>query len=420
MRIVPCLGIAWVVVCSAFLAAAGGAEGTESWPQWRGPTRDGQLLGPAWPDKLQGNLLTPLWRVEMGPSYSGPIVTPTSIFVTETRGNKEEVVRALDHRTGREIWSTTWPGSVRVPFFAASNGSWIRSTPAWDGECLYVAGMRDVLVCLDGATGKERWRVDFVESLKTPLPDFGFVCSPLVVGDELYVQAGASFAKLDKRTGRILWRTLQDEGGMWGSAFSSPILATLRGTPQLIVQTRTTLAGVAPDDGRVLWSQKVPAFRGMNILTPVVWGNCIFTSSYGGSAFLFQINRADGGFSVETLWKAALQGYMSTPVIIDGHAYLHLRNQRFTCIDLKTGKASWTTPPFGKYWSLIAHADRILALDERGELLLIRATPEKFDLLDRRSISESPTWAHLAISGDELFIRELDAIAAYRWRTPPP
>jgi outer membrane protein assembly factor BamB len=29
---------------------------------------------------------------------------------------------------------------------------------------------------------------------------------------------------------------------------------------------------------------------------------------------------------------------MSTPVVIDGHAYLHLRSQRFTCVDLATGK----------------------------------------------------------------------------------
>jgi outer membrane protein assembly factor BamB len=312
----------------------------------------------------------------------------------------------------------SWNGALRVPFFAASNGSWIRSTPAWDGRCLYVAGMRDVLVCLDGATGQQRWRVDFVESLKTPLPDFGFVCSPLLVDDHVYVQAGASFVKLDKRTGRVLWRTLQDDGGMWGGAFSSPILANLHGIPQLIVQTRTTLAGVAPDSGRVLWSQKVPAFRGMNILTPVVLGDRIFTSAYGGSAFLFQINRQTEGLNVQTLWQVPVQAYMCTPVVIDGHAYLHLRSQRFTCIKLASGKTCWTSPPFGQYWSLIAQGDRILALDQRGELLLIRATPEKFELLDRRTISESPTWAHLAISGDELFIRELGATAVYRWRKP--
>jgi hypothetical protein len=107
---------------------------------------------------------------------------------------------------------------------------------------------------------------------------------------------------------------------------------------------------------------------------------------------------------------------MSTPVVIGDRAYLHLRNQRFACLDLSSGKEDWISTPYGKYWSLVATGDRILALDERGELLLIRARPQGADLIDRLEISEDPTWAHLAVSGDEVFIRELKAIAAYRWR----
>lgn len=110
------------------------------------------------------------------------------------------------------------------------------------------------------------------------------------------------------------------------------------------------------------------------------------------------------------------QAYMSSPVVIGSHAYLHLRNQRFTCIDLKSGKETWITKPYGQYWSMVAQGDRILALDERGEMLLIRTNPEKFELLDSRKISEASTWAHLAVCGDEIYVRELKAIAAYRWK----
>ena len=119
---------------------------------------------------------------------------------------------------------------------------------AWDGERLYVAGMRDVLVCLNGTDGTVVWRRDFVSELKTPLPAFGFVSSPLVDGDHLYTQAGASVARLDKRTGAIQWRAMTDEGGMNGSAFSSPVMATLAGKRQLVVHTRTTLAGLDPEE----------------------------------------------------------------------------------------------------------------------------------------------------------------------------
>jgi hypothetical protein len=107
---------------------------------------------------------------------------------------------------------------------------------------------------------------------------------------------------------------------------------------------------------------------------------------------------------------------MSSPVVIAGHAYLHLSNQRFTCIDLKTGARTWTSKSFGKYCSLVAQGDRILALDERGILLLIKANPKAFELLDEMKISDADTWAHLAVSGDELYIRELNALAVYRWQ----
>jgi outer membrane protein assembly factor BamB len=88
----------------------------------------------------------------------------------------------------------------------------------------------------------------------------------------------------------------------------------------------------------------------MNIVTPTVDGDRIYTSSYGGGSRLLEIKQAGGQFQVTTVWKTPLQGYMSTPVIIDGYAYLHLRSQKFTCVDLRTGKQTWTTAErYGQY-----------------------------------------------------------------------
>ena len=386
------------------------------WNQWRGPTRDGLVSGTNWPTSLSEKNLTPLWRVELAASYSGPIVSETMVFVTGTAEKKTEVVCALDRKSGKELWRVEWPGAISVPFFASSNGSWMRSTPAFDGESLFVGGMRDVLVSLDAATGKEQWRVDFVKEFNSPLPTFGFVCSPLLDGDSLYVQAGASLVNLDKNTGKILWHVLKDDGGMMGSAFSSPVMATLAGQRQLIVQTRTKLAGVDPQSGTVLWEQKVPSFRGMNILTPVAVGDGIFTSSYQNKSWLFNVSKSDGKFQVDEAWNNNAQGYMSTPVVIDGHAYLHLQNQRFTCINLTTGKRTWTSTTYGMYSSLVAQQDLILALDQKGELLLLQANPTEFKLLDQRQVSEQDTWAHLAVCGGEVFIRELNGLSVFAWQ----
>lgn len=406
--------LAFGILCASAALAAGPA----TWPQWRGPTRDGAVSGPAWPDSLTGAALKQVWRVEnLGPSYSGPVVAADRVFTTQTVDKKTEVVTAYDRKTGKELWKASWDGSVTVPFFAAKNGSWIRATPAYDGQTLFVAGIRDVLVALDGQTGKELWRVDFVKEFGTPAPDFGFASSPLVDDTGVYAQAGGCLAKLDKATGKVLWRALKDDGGMLGSAFSSPVFATLAGKDQVVVQTRTKLAGVARDTGKELWAKDIPSFRGMNILTPLPVGDSgVFTSTYGGNTRLLKVTSEGGKFDVRDGWSFKYEGNMSSPVVAGGHAYVLGKDKRLMCANLETGKEAWRTEErFGEYWSMVVNKDKILALDQRGTLYLLKASAKEFDLLDKRKVSESETWAHLAVCGDELFVRDLNGLAAWRW-----
>ena len=406
-----------LVSAAALSVTSGLASDSADWWQWRGAARDGSAPGVGWPDSLEG--LEKMWSVPLGKGYPGPIIGDDRVFVVETVDKKNVAVRALSLETGEELWSESWPSGGSVPFFAASNGDWVRSTPAYDGTTLYVGDMREVLVALDGATGEERWRVDFVERFGTKVPDFGFASSPLIDGDFLYVQAANSLVKLNKRDGTTVWRSLEHSGEISASgAFSSPVIAEIHGDRQLVVLTRHTLNGVSPEDGAVLWSTEVPSFRGMNILTPVVVGNSIFTSPYRQASFLFDIRNSQDGFEVVESWSNKSTGYMSTPVVIDGHVYMHLGNQRFECVDIETGEARWRTKPFGKYWSLAARGGKILGLDSEGKLYLVKANPEQFELLDSRPVSDDDTWAHVAVSGDLVLIRELRGVSAFRFGPP--
>jgi outer membrane protein assembly factor BamB len=359
-----------------------------------------------------------VWRVEeLGPSYSGPIVTADRVFITETRGGETEVVRALDRKTGKEVWRAQWPGKGEVPFFAQANGDWIRSTPAYDGAGLFVGGIREVLVSLDAATGEENWRIDFPKKYGTPLPPFGFVSSPLVDGDALYVQAADSLIKVNKITGEVLWRSAVLGGDMTASgAFASPVIATLAGKRQVVIQDRAALRGVDPETGEVLWSEILPSFRGALILPPTVIGDRVFTSAYQNGSRLFEVHRTEEGLKVQPVWQYKASGYMSSPILHGGHAYLHLANGRITAIDLATGEGTWTSEPFGKYWSLSLRGDKILALDAGGELFLLEANPKALTILDRKDIHGDDTWAHLAVSGDEVFVRDLGGLTVYRWQ----
>ncbi len=392
------------------------------WPQWRGPNRDGVVLNaPAWPTTLDGAALTKLWRVEdLGPSYSGPIVSEDTVFTTATVEKKREVTSAYDRKTGKKLWTSGWDGAMEVPFFAARNGSWIRSTPAYRDGKLYVAGIKDVLVCFDAKTGGQIWRVDFVQELQSATPAFGTVCSPLVDDTGVYVQAGASLVKLDPKSGKVLWRTLKDDGGMNGSAFSSPVIATVGGKEQLLVQTRTKMAGVDRESGDVLWERAVPAFRGMNILTPVPFGSDgVFTSTYGGTTQLFRIKSDGVKLLPEDGWAVKYEGHMTSPVIVDGNAYLLGRDQRLVCVDLKSGKQTWRSEKsFTAYCSLVANGDQLLALDSNGILYLLKANPKEFEILSQKKVADAETWAHGAVCGDEIAVRDLTGLTLFKWVTP--
>ena len=204
---------------------------------------------------------------------------------------------------------------------------------------------------------------------------------------------------------------------MSGSAFASPVFATLGGVDQVVVQTRTDLAGVDRKTGEVLWKRPVPSYRGMNILTPQpVGGDGVFTSTYGGNTQLVKVLSAGGKLAPQDGWATKYEGHMTSPVVVGGHAYLLGKDQRMVCFDLATGKQAWRSDMgFGTYWSLIAAGDKLLALDNRGTLYLLRANTKEFDLLAETKVADSETWAHLAVAGGEVFVRDLTGLTAFRW-----
>jgi len=338
---------------------------TADWNQWRGPDRDGKLSGLELPASLDDQQMRKVWSIPLEPSYSGPLVVGDRVYTTQTIDKKFEAVTAHDRKTGQQLWEKQWEGAMSVPFFAKANGDWIRATPAYNEGKLYVAGMRDKLVCLNADNGDIVWDLDFPKTMKSKVPAFGYVSSPLVDGDAVYTQAGQAIFKLNKLTGEVVWEAGKNGGGM-DSAFSSPMIATLAG------------------------------------------------KRHGGQTKLFKLVGTDNGFELQQQWTLPAQGYMCTPVVVDGHAYTHLRNQRFACYDLKNGVEKWKTKKFGKYASLVVVGDKILALDENGWLMLLKINPEAFELLGKRKVG-TDTWAHLALQGNQVFIRGLEELSMYQW-----
>ena len=145
-------------------------------------------------------------------------------------------------------------------------------------------------------------------------------------------------------------------------------------------------------------------------------GDKVFTSAYNGRAQLFEVKKdAAGKWSLDELWNQRTQAYMSSPIMVDGQIYLHLKNERFTSLDPASGEANWTTSPMGKYWSMASNGKSILSLDNKGNLRLIEPNSEEYQLVDEKKVAND-SWAHLAIQDDMVIVRDLKALKIYRWK----
>ncbi len=134
---------------------------------------------------------------------------------------------------------------------------------------------------------------------------------------------------------------------------------------------------------------------------------------------MFEGSSAADSFDVKKKWALKLQGYMTSPVILDGMGIELNRDQRLVAVDLADGTKLWEIKDkFGKYWSLATDGTKVLALDQKGELLLFQPTRGDWNLIDRVKVSKEETWAHLALVDGMIYIRTLKGLTAWAWQKP--
>ena len=128
------------------------------------------------------------------------------IFGSGYRG-VDEFVWALDLKDGKEIWSVRTVAAERKIGYPEGP----RGTPTIDGELLYALSPGGNLVCLETATGKQRWQKDFKNEFGgRMMSGWGFSESPLVDGEQVVCTPGSAkgtILALNKKTGDVLWQS---------------------------------------------------------------------------------------------------------------------------------------------------------------------------------------------------------------------
>ncbi len=380
------------------------SAGASDWPQHRGPSRHGT--------SSETDLLTTwgadgprhVWRRSIGPGYSGVAAAGDRLYTMASEGGEEKVL-CLDAATGATVWEVTLGESKTSDL--GDTGP--RTTPTLDGDRLYTASSAGTIVALSRADGELLWKREFGGDA----PRFGYSVSPLVDGDLLVLELGATaevpgVVALDKRTGEERWSALQGPSG-----YSSPIAVEIGGVRQYVFFRRVGNEVVSLSTaGDVLWKHSTAALA--VITTPIFYPpDRIFVASaddgFGGS--MLKIANTEEGFGVEELWNERLmRNHFNTAVLVGGHLY-GFDNGTFRCLDAETGERLWSKRGFGK-GSLIAAGDLLFVLSDGGVVALVEATPERYNELSRAQATTGRAWTAPSLSNGRLYLRDFDELVS--------
>ena len=161
-----------------------------------------------------------------------------------------------------------------------------------------------------------------------------------------------------------------------------------------------------------MWKSEYKTQYTQNSITPLVVKDRLISSGYKQPLVAYARTAA----VIDEAWvNKDVNLYMSTPVASKGKLIcFSQRNRGQLCqVDAQTGETDWLGPPRqGDNGALIAGQDFVFCQNTNGELIVISPNSDTYKELARYKISNSPTWAHPAIVGSTLLIKNLDTLSA--------
>lgn len=390
-----------------FLLLSTSAIGAD-WPQFLGPQRNGVSAESGLIDRFGDDGPVEVWRIPTGVGMSGFAIRGGTAYTLKQDENSQFAI-AVDSETGESRWET-----AVAPAFQNAMGDGPRTTPAVDDSAVFTFSGEGVLTALTTDNGSIRWSHNTIEELGGKSAPYGMASSPLLVGEAVVVTVGAPEATLaaySRQSGELLWTA----GSGSAAGYSSPTLLSLNDREQLVAFVGSGVLAVDPTGGEVLWQYEFETDYDCNIATPIQVDNGVFISageSHGCA--LLSVAEAGDGRAVSETWtsfgpRAVMRNEWQTSIQHDGFLYgfdnvgsagaiTHLE-----CINAADGESAWEQLRFGK-GNMIAADGKLWITNMDGELVIVRASPDRFEELDRAQVIGSTRQAPALVDG-RLYIR---------------
>jgi outer membrane protein assembly factor BamB len=399
----------------------------EDWPQWLGAKRDAIWRETGIVDKFPSGGPTIKWRTPIEAGYSGPAVANGKVYVTDralpkgttapknpfakTQIPGSERIICLNEADGKVLWVHSYDCPYKIAYPLGP-----RTTPTVQDGKVYTLGAEGNLVCLNAESGSPIWEHDLKKEYKVKAPIWGFSSHPLVEGNKLYCIVGgqgSTVVAFDKDSGKEVWRALTAKE----PGYCPPMIFEAGGTRQLIIWDSDSVNGLDPETGKVYWSQPAEPSYGMAISTPRKADDMLFITGFEHCALMLRL--AQNHPAAEVVWrgewkdkkkKNAFYSVFSTPFVEDGYIYGTDGGKDgggiLRCIKASNGERVWESlaPTNGKKLDsadnfLIKNGDRFFIVNEKGDLIIARLTPQGYQELSRAHVLDPDSQSRQSASG---------------------
>jgi outer membrane protein assembly factor BamB len=382
-----------------------------SWPQFRGPNRDGIVqdmpIANTWPEA--GPPL--VWSLEVGEGHAGAVIHNGCVYLVDyDEEKKEDVVRCLSFDNGEEIWRYTYYSKVK------RNHGMSRTVPAVSDDYLVTMGPKCKVHCFNPATGEPIWKKDLVQEFGTVIPEWYAGQCPLMEEDRVILGTGGRclLIAFDLATGNILWETPNELG--WEMTHSSILPIEFNGKKQYVWCASGGVVGVDGESGDLLWSYPDWKIRIATIPSPVDLGagKIFLSGGYDAGSLMLQLSKTDKGFVAEPTFKlesTIFGAIQQTPLFFKGFIYGTDQSGHLACLSPE-GERLWVREEDDFGLGPFSIVDNKLSiLDDNGkkpgELCLFEVSKEGAKKLTGAKVVEGhDAWAPMAFADGRVILRD--------------
>ena len=383
------LGI-WTLLAQFLISTA------EDWPRWRGPHRNGISDEKGWLSQWPKEGPRMAWKASVGTGYASVSVSGGRLY---TVGNDEEKdsIYCFDAVSGKELWKHSYASDLGDKFFEAGP----TATPTVDGDSVFALSRWGDVFCFEAGTGKIRWSKNVQKETGIRVPSWGFASSPFVQEDLLLLNIGEAGVALGKQTGKTVWQSANRDAG-----YSTPVPFKRGNERFAVLGSGKSYLAVNIRTGRELWRFPWLTSFGVNATDAILEGDYVFLSSgYEKGAALLKMESAEPS----VVWQnKELRNQFNSSVLLNGFLYGidgdTTSGAALKCLEFRTGQVKWTEAGIGS-GALMAADGKLIVLSERGELIVVEASSERFQAIARAQVLGGTCWTVPVLANGRIYCR---------------